>query len=67
MKMTRGELLNLLTSEAIKYHKEALLSIERNRRMNDLSERDFKKLKEEQQQTQRIVNALLVDFINIFV
>ena len=63
--MTRGELLNLLTSEAIKYRKEALLSIERSRHMNDLSEKDFKKLKEEQQQTQRVVDALLVDFINI--
>lgn len=63
-KMTRKGLLRLLTEEAKKYRREAFLSIERNQRMNDLSERDLAKLKEDLPWAQRVVDALLVDFIN---
>lgn len=62
--MTRGKLLKLLDGEAMKYREEALASIERNRHMNDLSEEDIAKLKENQEWAQRITDALLVDFVN---
>lgn len=62
--MTRGELLNLLTEKAKIYRLEALQSIERSRHMNNLSTRDFSKLKREQRLIQKTVDALLVDFIN---
>lgn len=62
--MTRGKLLNLLDGEATRYREEALSSIERNRHMNDLSEKDIAKLKENREWAQRIADALLVDFVN---
>ncbi|MBI3045934.1 MAG: hypothetical protein HYY86_00095 [Candidatus Harrisonbacteria bacterium] len=62
---TRGDLLNLLEKEAEKYRLQALASIERNRHMNDLSVEDLAQLKKNQQLTQRVINALLVDFINV--
>ena len=62
--MTRGELLNLLTTEAQEYREEALLSVERSRHMNNLSPKDISRLKKEQRLTQRLIDALLVDFIN---
>jgi hypothetical protein len=63
--MTRGEFLKFLTEEAKKYHTEALWSIERSRHMNGLSRRDFIGLKKNRQLTQRLIDALLVDFINM--
>lgn len=63
--MTRGELLNLLTKEAEQYRKEALPSIKHNRHMNDLSDADLAKLEKNPQLTQKIIDALLVDFINL--
>jgi len=63
--MTRGELLDFLTREAKKYRREALSSIERNQHMNDLSRDDFLKFKRGRQRTQRLIDALLVDFINV--
>jgi len=62
--MTRGELLKLLTKEAKKYRDGALVSIKRSKHMNDLSSKDISKLKKEQQLTQKLIDALLVDFIN---
>ena len=62
--MTRGELLNLLSEEAKKYHIEALASVERNRHMNNLSPQDLRRLRKKQQLTQRLIEAVLVDFIN---
>ncbi|MEK7478691.1 MAG: hypothetical protein AAB626_02075 [Patescibacteria group bacterium] len=62
--ITRGELLNLLTKEAKKYRKGALSSVERSGHMNNLSPEDISKLKKEQQLTQKLIDALLVDFIN---
>lgn len=62
--MTRGELLNLLTEEAKEYRVKALISIERSKHMNDLTLKDISKLKKEQQLTQKMIDALLVDFIN---
>lgn len=62
--MTRGELLELLTTEAKKYRHTALVSIERSKHMNNLSPKDISKLKKEQQLTQKLIDALLVDFIN---
>ena len=61
---TRKHLLNLLAEEAKKYHREALLSIGRNQHMNVLSKKDLKKLNKGGQLTQRLIDALLVDFIN---
>ncbi|MBU4348331.1 MAG: hypothetical protein L6266_01965 [Nanoarchaeota archaeon] len=62
--MTCGELLNLLEEEAKKYRKEALSSVEHNRYMNNLSFKDISKLKKEQRLTQKLIDAILVDFIN---
>lgn len=62
--MTRGELLNLLTEQAKRYRRQALASIERNRHMNDLSRKDIVRLKRDRQLTQRVIDALLVGFIN---
>ena len=62
--MTRGEFLDLLTTKAQEYRNKALASIERNRHMNNLSSKDISKLKNEQQLTQKLIDALLVDFIN---
>ena len=63
--MTRNELLNLLTLEARDYRRKAFASIAWNRRMNDLSKEDFAKLKKDRRLAQRMIDALLVDFINI--
>ncbi|MDO8571687.1 MAG: hypothetical protein Q7R79_03330, partial [bacterium] len=62
--MTRGELLNFLTEESKKYRQTALSSLERNGHMNDLSKEDISKLNTDGQLIQRVVDALLVDFIN---
>ena len=62
--MTRGELLNLLEKEAKHYRLQALASIKRSKHMNDLSGKDLVQLKKNQQLTQRMIDALLVDFIN---
>lgn len=62
--ITRGKLLNFLTEEAREYRKDALSSLEWNRHMNNLSSKDISKMKKERQRHQRIVDALLVDFIN---
>lgn len=63
--MTRGELLNFLKEEAKRYRGQALSSIERNWHMNNLSRKDLLRLKKSQQLTQRMIDALLVDFINV--
>jgi len=62
--MTRGELLNLLEKEAKQYRLQALASIKRNKHMNNLSRKDLAQLKNNQQLTQRMIDAVLVDFIN---
>jgi len=62
--MTRGELLDLLTNEAKRYRRISLSSIERNQRMNSISTSDLAHLKKNRQLTQRMIDALLVDFIN---
>ena len=62
--MTKIELLNLLTEKAKECRREALLSIRRNRHMNDLSPTDFAKLEKNRQLTQKTIDAILVDFIN---
>ena len=62
--MTRGELLNFLTKEAKQYRKTALMTIERNGHMDDVSRKDFSRLKKDRELTQRMIDALLVDFIN---
>ena len=62
--MTRGEMLNLLTKEAKEYHRKALSFIKRNKRMNNLSLADFAKLKKNKKLMQKVVDAVIVDFIN---
>lgn len=62
--MTRGELLNLLTETAKKYHKEAISSLERNRHMNNLPLTDIATMRRDVRRTQRLIDALLVDFMN---
>lgn len=63
--MTTGEFLNILTEEALRYRPIVLTSIKRNRRMNDLSNNDFRGLKKrDQDRLQRTADAILVDFIN---
>jgi len=61
---TVGEMLNLLTDAAKIFHKETLVLVKRNRHMNDLSEKDFARLKRRKKLTQRLIEALLVQFIN---
>gem|GEM_PF-2381512 len=59
------ELLGLLTREAKEYRKQALKSIERNRHMNGLLLRNTASLKRiKSLLIQKIIDALLVDFIN---
>lgn len=62
--MTKGELLKLLTDEAKRYRGDALDSVERNRHMNALSRNDLARLKKDKKLVQRLIDALLVDFIN---
>ena len=62
--ITRGKLLSLLTEEARQYRKNAVASITRNEHMNDLSHKDCLQLRKNRRRTQRILDALLVDFIN---
>ena len=62
--VTRGEMLGFLTSEAKRYRQEALASIERNGHMNDLSGKNIQHLKKRPKLTKRLIEALLVDFIN---
>ena len=56
--MTRGELLNLLTTEAQKYRDEALVSVERNKHMNNLSLKDISKLNTESDQYRRDITDI---------
>lgn len=63
--MTRGDLLKFLTKQAGRYRLDAIASLERNKRMNHLSRQDFLKLKSNQQLTDKIIDAVLVDFINV--
>ena len=62
--MSRGEMLNLLTKEAKEYHRKALPFIKWNKRMNNLSLADFAKLKKNKKLMQKVVDAVIVDFIN---
>jgi len=62
--MTRGEILDLLTNEAKQYRRTALSSIERNQHMNNISISDLSHLKKKRQRTQRLIDSILVDFIN---
>lgn len=62
--MTKKDLLELLEKKAKNYREEALDSIERNNRMNNLTAADFKKIKGEIKYSKRLIDALLVDFIN---
>lgn len=62
--MTRGELLELLTKEAKKYRKIAAASIELNHHTNNLSATDIATIKRNELRIQRLIDALLVDFIN---
>ena len=61
---TVGDMLNLLTDKAKIFHKETLELVKRNRHMNDLSEKDFARLKRRKKLTQRLIEAVLVEFIN---
>ena len=54
--VTRADLLNYLTEKAKDYRLDAVKSINRNRHMNDLDR--VTKV------SQKVVDALLVDFIN---
>lgn len=56
---TRGDLCYLLEREARDYRLEAISGIKRNSHMNDL--RDYPS----QDKAQNLIDALLVDFINV--
>ena len=56
IKMTIGEELQKLTEFAKDYRKESQNSLERNRHMNEIEEGE--------QVQQRIIDAVLTDFIN---
>lgn len=62
--MTKKQLLALLEDEAKAYRNDALDSIARNRRMNDLTKRDIVGLRKNFKLFERLRDALLVDFIN---
>jgi hypothetical protein len=53
---TSGELLDVVEKIIQKYHKEAIASIKHNNHMNDI--------KKSEKIDKRIVDAVLVDFIN---
>lgn len=58
--MTNGQLCKLVERVIKKYRLEARDSVIRNKHMNDLGPRDKSALK------QKIIDALLVDFLNFF-
>jgi hypothetical protein len=63
--MTTGELLNLLEGDARSYRLTALKSMARNgSRMYELTEKDIRKLASKSKRYQRLVDAVLADFIN---
>ncbi|MDO8668819.1 MAG: hypothetical protein Q7K65_00815 [Candidatus Buchananbacteria bacterium] len=62
--MTRGELLKYLESVAGTYRADAINSVKRNSHMNDLSTKDLSWIEENQKRIQRLIDAILVDFIN---
>lgn len=62
--MTNGKLLKYLESEAKRYRIDVLEFIVRNRHMNELTASDIKKIAKQLNFTQRIADAILVDFIN---
>lgn len=62
--MTRLELLDFLVKEAKLYRKKSFKSIRRSNHMNNLSQKDFSRLKKNRLLNQKIIDALLVDFIN---
>lgn len=54
--MTNGDLLNLITTHAKNYRKDAAKSVLRNNHMNDIAKSD--------KIPQKVIDALLVDFVN---
>lgn len=62
--MTKKALLELLEKEAKEYRKTALDSIKRNKHMNNLTVADLKKIKREIKYSKRLIDAMLIDFIN---
>lgn len=65
MGMTVEKLITYLERMACDYHQQALESVERNSHMNDLTEKDLRQLKKNQPQAQRLIDAVLIDFINV--
>jgi len=66
--MTRGEFLNILSKRAREYSPDAIASLTRNHHMNDLTGgkiyQDKDNIKLVVDIDQRVVDAVLVDFIN---
>ncbi len=62
--MTTGELLNMLEEDAREYRSKALNNIQRNREYYELAAKDVRRIRRRAKQYQRIVDAILADFIN---
>ena len=63
--MTTGELLDLMEADAKEYRKTALASMARNASLYGFTASDLRFLAAYNQRSQRIVDAVLADFINV--
>ena len=62
--MTRKKFMQVVEEVAKDYYPKALKNIVRNRQMNDLTKKDTRHIAKNRKMFQRLVEALLVDFIN---
>ncbi|MFA6407672.1 MAG: hypothetical protein WCV80_03140 [Candidatus Paceibacterota bacterium] len=62
--LTKLGLTKLLESHAKDYRKDTIARLKRNRHMHDLSRKDIRELKKNPELFERVVDAILVGFIN---
>ncbi|MFA6365371.1 MAG: hypothetical protein WCW78_03145 [Candidatus Paceibacterota bacterium] len=62
--LTKLGLTNLLESHAKDYRKDTIARLKRNRHIYDLSKKDIRELKKNPELFERVVDAILVGFIN---
>lgn len=61
---TKGNLLKLVERVARDCHSQMLDSMVQNRHMNELTEKDIRKIRRHPKYYQRLVDAILVNFVN---
>jgi hypothetical protein len=62
--MTVGVLLDILEENVARHRSDCIASVLRNRRSNELNDADAERLRVDAEHYQRVVDAVLVDFIN---